>query len=687
MNNLLHKRTNAKLLYVAILCAIVVACLLVATFMTPNAQAATLSSLGTSHSGANLIVDGSTMCGGGTNSTANKVDSCTISAGQNSIGSFVNLQVYWSTTSATDGFDNFSPVNGSQTFSVGTYYVVGVVKVYSDPSKATVKNTYHSGVLTLTVAPAGYTLTVTKNTGVASIVVNGQTFTQSGTMSVAVGATVNWSATAATGYTLSQSSGSFAMNSNNTIAPTASVSAYTLTITKNTGISTIRVVRTSSNYGGGSIGSLASGATIYYGDVLEVTATASSDYTLDTYKQAYTVTGNVSVAPTATPKNYILTVTVTGRVSSVTVQYGSTSKTFTESGTAEVPYGTTVSWSAVAKTGSAMDTASGSVTMYGPQSIAPTASAIHYTVTVNVNAHVQSVRFGDIEYTSSTTFQATYGAYYTWQATAEDGYTLSSSSGSFTVTGSLTISPTATLKSFTLSVTVNNNVSSVNVQRTSSPKANATIGAITNGATIYWGDVLTVSATPCNGFEMHAYQNEYTVSNNIVVAPVAKANEYKLLKNYNTGIAGIVVERLQSPNKGVPYGIVGNGETLYYGDVLRVTVTAARGYTVDGNSVIEYTVSDNVTITPTATPKTFTVSISSYEPEEATRFAVRWTLEWASGVVAEGSTADYVEMIVADDGMSVTLTFKKDFHGNAMVLRCTSVYNENAFEIRSVTCG
>lgn len=76
--------------------------------------------------------------------------------------------------------------------------------------------------------------------------------------------------------------------------------AYTLTISKGTGVASVTVAKTS---GYGTTGALSSGATIYEGDVLSVNATASSGYTLDNYTKSITVSGNVTVNVTATAES------------------------------------------------------------------------------------------------------------------------------------------------------------------------------------------------------------------------------------------------------------------------------------------------------------------------------------------------------------------------------------------------
>lgn len=77
---------------------------------------------------------------------------------------------------------------------------------------------------------------------------------------------------------------------------------FTLTVSQGTGVASVTVNRTSSPNQHASTGALTSGATIYYGDVLSVSATASTDYTINPYTSSYTVTDNVTVSISAQPK-------------------------------------------------------------------------------------------------------------------------------------------------------------------------------------------------------------------------------------------------------------------------------------------------------------------------------------------------------------------------------------------------
>ena len=122
------------------------------------------------------------------------------------------------------------------------------------------------------------------------------------------------------GYTLNgwytAASGGSAISSSTTM-PAANTpyyaqwtkNTYTLTISKGNGVN-VTVSRTSSPIGGASTGTLSSGATIYYNDVLKIEcSTSNTDYgdptltvnsTKFTSGNSYTVTSNVTVAASAT---------------------------------------------------------------------------------------------------------------------------------------------------------------------------------------------------------------------------------------------------------------------------------------------------------------------------------------------------------------------------------------------------
>ena len=71
---------------------------------------------------------------------------------------------------------------------------------------------------------------------------------------------------------------------------------------------------------------------------------------------------------------------------------------------------------------------------------------------------------------------------------------------------------------YTLSVQKDEGVVSVEVKRTASQEPSATIGALTDGAEIYYGDTLTVSAAANeSSYKLNDYTPSYTVTGNVNV--------------------------------------------------------------------------------------------------------------------------------------------------------------------------
>lgn len=112
---------------------------------------------------------------------------------------------------------------------------------------------------------------------------------------------------------------------------------YTLSVSKGTGVASITVSRISTLEPTASTGSISAGDTIFYGDVLSVSATAATGYLLDNYATSYTVSDdNTEVSVSATPGYYTVSLdaitnaiayvntSASGYSGSVTAQYGST---------------------------------------------------------------------------------------------------------------------------------------------------------------------------------------------------------------------------------------------------------------------------------------------------------------------------------------------------------------------------
>lgn len=136
------------------------------------------------------------------------------------------------------------------------------------------------------------------------------------------------------------------------------------------------------------------------------------------------------------------------------------------------------------------------------------------------------------------------------------------------------------------------------VNRTSSPYANAATGALTNGAVIYYGDVLNVTYTAETGYNITGKgSTSITVTGNVTASNIyctVAVNQYTATWSGGTGYA-ITVKRTSSPLKGAATGELKSGAAVYHGDVLSVTYTANTGYTINTKGSTSITVTRNVT--------------------------------------------------------------------------------------------
>lgn len=95
----------------------------------------------------------------------------------------------------------------------------------------------------------------------------------------------------------------------------------------------------------------------------------------------------------------------------------------------------------------------------------------------------------------------------------------------------------------------------------------------------------------CGGQE---YTADSMISNDITLT--AKWEVLSYTANWNTGTGyTITVKRTSSPNQGAATGTLSNGATVYYGDVLTVTYSAASNYELTGHGAASITVTGNVT--------------------------------------------------------------------------------------------
>ncbi len=138
----------------------------------------------------------------------------------------------------------------------------------------------------------------------------------------------------------------------------------------------------------------------------------------------------------------------------------------------------------------------------------------------------------------------------------------------------------------------------ITVSRTASPNANAVSGILTSGATVYYGDVLSVSYTASAGYTLgDTGSTEVTVTGDVAAETIfasATLNSYTVSWN-NASTYSIAVQRTASPLGGAASGALSSGSSVFYGDELSITYTAATGYSIDTTTNDTLTVTGNVT--------------------------------------------------------------------------------------------
>lgn len=150
----------------------------------------------------------------------------------------------------------------------------------------------------------GTTVTVTRN---GTALANNATITYGDTLviSFSTGAGYNLATHTVNGVTFT-SGNSKTVTGAVSVVTTATVKSFTLTTSAATG-TTISVNRTASPLKGAATGTLTSGATIYYGDTLVITASASGGYQI----QSFTVNGTAKTSPASVTVSSNVTVATT----------------------------------------------------------------------------------------------------------------------------------------------------------------------------------------------------------------------------------------------------------------------------------------------------------------------------------------------------------------------------------------
>lgn len=342
---------------------------------------------------------------------------------------------------------------------------------------------------------------------------------------------------------------------------------YTLSVSKGTGVASVTVSRKSSLEPTASIGSISAGDTIFYGDVLLVSATAATGYLLDNYATSYTVSdNNTEVSVSATPGYYTVSLdaitnatayvntSASGYSGSITAQYGSTiyvqvkpnncyvytlnSANFTPSS----PYTTSyvlnsTNFTLSSTTPAASPTASNIPT--ATKSIGGTTGAAYYKVTLTVtNGTVTSGATTTIQYGSAISYTAKGNSKYYYINKTTGGYGDSGYSTTYTPTSSVlpadggateatavAVSHTAgsctAYKTYTIKTTITGYGNCETWGKSAHALGQTSFSAKSisgSSNTIYETDVFYSTASVANGYKIAGY---ICTNNGILVAPTS----------------------------------------------------------------------------------------------------------------------------------------------------------------------
>ena len=260
-----------------------------------------------------------------------------------------------------------------------------------------------------------------------------------------------------------------------------------------------------------------------------------------------------------------------------------------------------------------------------------------------------------------------YGDVLTISFSANNGYTLAShtvngsyfsSGGTLTVTGDVYVVASASLKSYTLSVSQGSG-SWISVTRNGS--------SLSNGSTIYHGDTLIISFGANTGYNLESHTvngttfgsgSSFIVTGDINVASSAKLRTFTLYINQGTGTT-ITVRRGSS--------ILYNGSSLSYGDVLVISCVGNTGYTLSSHTVNgaafssggSHSVSGDVTVASSANLRSFVLSVGSIAHGSVTVNRTS-SLGGSTGNIASGAKIFYFDSLkitfTANNGFKFTTT-------------------------------
>ena len=310
--------------------------------------------------------------------------------------------------------------------------------------------------------------------------------------------------------------------------------------------------------------------------------------------QQYTIKGD-STTTAVSATTYALTISQ-GSNTSITVKRGSSTLSngaiLLAGDSLVITFGTSTGYTLTTHTVNGNTFTSGNTySVSGNVTVKSAATLATYTLTIDQGVGTSiSVKKGSDTLTNNATIY--YGDSLTISITANTGYSLTTNtvngnnftSGTYTVTGATVVAATASVLSYEITIPTVDNCS-FSILRTSSPLQGASTGALANNSTIYYNDIISITAETSPGYGLSAltvnnvpFENggSITVNDNITIsATVIVTTTYKLriTQKDDSGTGELITVR----NGDTP---VVNGDSIIEGSQLTYTISIPDGYWV-----------------------------------------------------------------------------------------------------------
>ena len=394
------------------------------------------------------------------------------------------------------------------------------------------------------------------------------------------------------------------------------INSYTITCSDRVGSSSGTQLGTktaSYNYGssvsGASFGSSTSYDAYYTGyhytgssSAITVTgaATVYRYFALNTWTVAYNANGGSST-PASQTKTYGVALTLAAAIARANTSAGSHTVTYNYNGSGKSD-----------TTDSAARTTSYTFSKWNTKQ---DGSGTNYNAGGSYTANGAATMYAQWSSTTSTAAVALPSASWIgrtfngWYTAASGGTRVGGAGDSYIPSGNATLYAQWTINTFTYTATAGTDVASVSLNGTSS--ATSVSDVVDYGSTNSFVAVMGNNVAFDYTFDGW-YNGANKVSSDLTYTPPAAtgalsltAKASKTAKSYtlsftkpNTG-GSAEVRRTSSPNGGGSLGVLNNGATIYYGDVLVVSYTENPGYEVETHTINGDTFTTPATVTVT----------------------------------------------------------------------------------------